>query len=51
MNKRICVLIVLFLITLAGCHSTNKTKHPNVIFILTDQWRADALGPLALQQQ
>ncbi len=44
MKNRRSVLFVLFLITLAGCQPTNKTKHPNVIFILTDQWRGDALG-------
>lgn len=38
------VLIFAGFLSLLGCHTSNETKKPNVIFILTDQWRADALG-------
>ena len=34
-------LTITILVTLAGCH---KLRKPNVVFILTDQWRASALG-------
>lgn len=38
-------LLAFFIVTITGCNSTtNDTKHPNVIYILTDQWRAEALG-------
>ena len=44
MQNILTILFVLGFLTLPGCRSTNETKKPNVIFILTDQWRADALG-------
>lgn len=44
MKSRFSIFLVFVLITIAGCDSTHETKHPNVIYILTDQWRADALG-------
>ena len=44
MRNKINVLFVTVLFVLAGCHTTIEVKHPNVIFILTDQWRGDALG-------
>jgi arylsulfatase A-like enzyme len=46
MENKIIILIVSALFILAGCQSSlqDKSKHQNVIFILTDQWRADALG-------
>jgi arylsulfatase A-like enzyme len=44
MLNKINIWLVLGFIALAGCHSTIEVKKPNVIFILTDQWRADALG-------
>jgi len=37
-------IFVLGFIALTACQSPDETRNPNVIFILTDQWRADALG-------
>jgi len=37
-------LLVFSFLVLAACQSANKTNQPNVIYILTDQWRGDALG-------
>lgn len=48
-NKCFFVLITVFL-TMLGCHKVQKSKtveqtqKPNVVYILTDQWRGDALG-------
>lgn len=36
--------VMLFLFVLIGISCTNQEQKPNVIFILTDQWRASALG-------
>ena len=43
--KKIKIGITLVLIAiLCSCQLGTTKQHPNVIFILTDQWRASALG-------
>lgn len=42
-NMKITLLVPLLMWLAFGC-SSEKEKKPNVIFILTDQWRASALG-------
>jgi len=38
------VILVFSLLAIAACQSTKETNQLNVIYILTDQWRGDALG-------
>lgn len=44
MEKRNISLLAWFLMPISVSVSAQETKQPNVIFILTDQWRADAFG-------
>lgn len=44
MRNKPIALSVMGLFALNGCDSIHEVKHQNIIFILTDQWRADALG-------
>ncbi|CAM3324767.1 sulfatase-like hydrolase/transferase [Zobellia roscoffensis] len=45
MNITILLLsIVIFFPPTLRSQEKNKTKKPNVVYILTDQWRASALG-------
>ncbi|MEQ8239393.1 MAG: sulfatase [Cyclobacteriaceae bacterium] len=42
-NKYLLIL-VLGIIVLSGCQKTKEAPKPNIVYILTDQWRGSALG-------
>lgn len=44
MKIKIEFLFIYLLILTSGCSLSTEEKQPNVVFILVDQWRADALG-------
>lgn len=46
-NEFFCLVLTLLFFFLNSCSFKEKTKHkqhPNIVYILTDQWRASALG-------
>ena len=44
MKKILYLFMALVSFALVGCQSSDQSQKPNVIFILTDQWRASSLG-------
>lgn len=44
MKSRINFLFINLLILISGCALSTEKKQPNVVFILVDQWSANALG-------
>lgn len=43
-SVRKLVFFIIVMLSISACQKTEQIKKPNVIFILTDQWRASALG-------
>ncbi len=37
-------ILVISLVTVIGCQEKEQPKKPNIVYILTDQWRTSALG-------
>lgn len=44
MVKRYNLVLILFLALFSACKQKEEVKKPNVVYILTDQWRAQAFG-------
>ena len=50
MNKNVCLIFGFFALTILGCGekkesaTVEKEIRPNVLILLTDQWRAQATG-------
>jgi len=42
--KYLSVILALIIVSFSACKKVSDNKEPNVVYILTDQWRASALG-------
>lgn len=44
LKKQVLIAVFLVVSGLVSCQKSEKTTKPNIVYILTDQWRASALG-------
>lgn len=44
MSEKYLYALILMLVAFSACQKTEQIKKPNIVYILTDQWRASALS-------